>query len=68
VSGAIVRELRESPQPVEEEPERAERNPGLMPQALRRAHRGRGAVGCSVAESRGRCHLQQFIQCRNCCW
>ena len=41
-------QLRESPQMVEEKPERAERGPAPMPQVLRRAYSGRGGVGCSV--------------------
>jgi hypothetical protein len=41
-------EARESPETLEET-QRTER-PDLMPQALRRAHRGRGGVGCSVGE------------------
>jgi hypothetical protein len=47
--GAIVRELRESPQAVEEEPQRAE-SPGLRHQVLRRTYRGRGGGGGSVAD------------------
>ena len=41
-------QLRESPQMVEEKPERAERGPAPMPEVLRRAYSGRGGVGCSV--------------------
>jgi len=47
MSGAILRELRESPQPVEEEPERPE-SPDLMHRALRRVYGGRGGEGCPV--------------------
>jgi excisionase family DNA binding protein len=43
-----LREARESPQTVEEEPERADPTP--MPQAPRRALGGPGGVGCSVAD------------------
>jgi excisionase family DNA binding protein len=39
-----LREERESPETVEEVPDRA--RPGPLPQARRRAHSGRGGVGC----------------------
>ena len=47
--GAIVRELRESPQRVDEEPERAG-GPGRLWQRLRSPYRGRGGGGCSEGE------------------
>jgi hypothetical protein len=45
-----LREARESPQTVEEEPEK--RRPTLLRERLRRAYGGPGGVGCSVAELR----------------
>jgi hypothetical protein len=51
-----LREVRESPQTVEEEPEK--RCPTLLRERLRRAYGGPGSVGCSVAELRLIGHLR----------